>query len=461
MKYDDFVKHKLSHTVAGTDILSPTFPVCAFPHQRALSAWSLKRGRSAIFADTGLGKTLMELIWAQNVHVHTDGDILIMAPLAVGAQIVAEARVLLGIAVHVCKSQSDVRRGINVTNYDRLHLFDPEHFAGVVLDESGVIKHSDSKTFMSLTKAFARTQYKLAATATPAPNDWTELGTHAEFLGVCTQDEMFAEFFTHDNGVVDSASDWRLKRHAAEQFWKWVASWGALITKPSDLGYDDTGYVLPQLHIKRHKVETPSRVTEGFFFEQRANTMQERRVARRSSIDQRIAACAVEAQQHKQDPYLVWCDLNAESTGLMAAIPNSVQITGADSPEDKERRLMAFARGEIRVLITKPSIAGWGLNWQHCNRMGFVGVTDSYEALYQAIRRCWRFGQKREVFVDLFASTGEGAVMANLQRKEESAKAMAAALKRYTRASVLGDVESLARESNAYKASTPMARPKF
>jgi superfamily II DNA or RNA helicase len=426
-----------------------------FPHQVDLVRWALKRGRAAIFADTGLGKTRMQLAWADAVHRKTGQSVLILAPLAVSAQTVAEGEEI-GIKVTHLRSDWELTPGINITNYERLHKINPAWFGGVVLDESSIIKHHDAKTFSILTEAFRNTPYKLCATATPAPNDWTELGTHAEFLGIRQRQEMLAEFFTHDGGDTQT---WRLKGHARQIFWQWVVSWGALIRRPSDLGHDDTAYKLPPLHLHEHhvSVEMP---TNGMLFALEAQTLSERRDARRASLADRVAECAAIVNADN-DPWIVWCDLNAEGDALRHAIPGAVEIRGSDTPEDKERRLIDFAQGRIRVLITKPSIAGFGLNWQHCNRMAFVGVTDSFESYYQAVRRCWRFGQKREVHVHIFASDAEGAIVANLKRKERDAMAMAESLSAETRDAVFSEVRGASRESNEYAPGRKIQVPSF
>lgn len=285
--YDGYISRKLA-TVIPTGIRkSVELPVSLFPHQQALTAWALKRGRSAIFADTGLGKSRMELAWADAVHKHTGMPVLILAPLAVAAQTAVEGE-QIGLQVTVCRDGADVNdRGINITNYDRLHRFNPAIFGGVVLDESSIIKHHDAKTFSTLTAAFRDTPFKLPATATPAPNDWTELGTHAEFLGICSRQEMLAEFFTHDGG---DTSVWRLKGHARQAFWQWVCTWGALVRRPSDLGFDDDAYALPPLHLHEHQVEVDM-PTGGMLFAMEAQTLSERRDARRMSMEDRLASC--------------------------------------------------------------------------------------------------------------------------------------------------------------------------
>jgi hypothetical protein len=381
--------------------------------------------------------------------------VLILAPLAVAAQTAAEG-LQLDVPVTICRDGAEVGPGVNITNYDRLHRFDPSTFGAVVLDESSCIKHHDAKTLRTLLEAFQDTPFKLCATATPAPNDWTELGTHAEFLGICTRQEMLAEFFTHDGG---DTSVWRLKGHARPLFWQWVSTWGAMVRRPSDLGFDDAAYALPLLHLHEHTVKTQMPLN-GMLFASEAQTLSERRDARRLSLADRVAECAT-IVNGDAEPWVVWCDLNAEGDALKAAIPGAVEIRGADDTDAKEARLADFAAGRIRVLITKPSIAGFGLNWQHAARMAFVGVTDSFEAYYQAVRRCWRFGQKRDVHVHVFASEAEGSVVANLRRKEKDAALMAESLSAETRDAVMAEVTGLKRQTNTYAATQQVAVPAF
>jgi len=426
-----------------------------FPHQEALVTWALRRGRAAIFADTGLGKTRIELSWANAVCKATGNAVLILAPLAVAAQTVREG-LACGIEVTHIRSDWELSPGINITNYERVHKFDADWFGAIVLDESSIIKHHDAKTFNDLTDRFAHTQFKLCATATPAPNDWTELGTHAEFLGVCTRAEMLAEYFIHDGGETQK---WRLKKHARGLFWRWVSSWGALVRKPSDLGYDDSAYELHPLRVQEHTIRT-NQTTEGMLFALEAQTLTERRGARRASIDDRVYECAAMVNADRQ-PWIVWCDLNAEADALVKAIPDAVEIRGSHDVEYKERSLVEFSDGKIRVLVTKPSIAGFGLNWQHCARMAFVGVTDSFESYYQAVRRCWRFGQTKQVDVHIFASELEGAVVANLRRKERDAKIMADALSVETAATVRSEVLGLVQATNPYDANQIVIAPNW
>ena len=454
MDYRDFVSAKLG-TDATIGIDAPLRDYGLFPHQRDLTAWALRRGRAAIFADTGLGKSRMQLAWADMVHRETGCDVLILAPLAVAEQTAEEGQ-SIGVAVTHARDGSDVRAGITITNYDRLHKFDVAQFGGVVLDESSIIKHHAAKTLQTLLDAFRATTYKLCATATPAPNDWTELGNHAEFLGVRSRAEMLAEFFVHDGGDTQT---WRLKGHARQVFWRWVASWGAMVRSPADLGHDASAYDLPALHVHQHTVETEHNPAHGLFAME-AQTLMDRRDARRSSLVERVRACAQMVNADRR-PWVVWCDLNAEGDALTAAIDGAVQIAGADDADVKEQRLHDFANGKIRVLVSKPSICGFGLNWQHCARMAFVGVTDSFEAYYQAVRRCWRFGQKHPVDVHVFASQQEGAVVANLRRKEADARAMADAMASETMSAVRENILGRSKDTNPYHPIAPMRVPSF
>lgn len=604
--------------------------------------WACKRGRAAIFADTGLGKSRMQLAWADAVHKHTKRPVLILAPLAVAPQTVAEGAEI-GVMVQHCRDGAEVTGGIIITNYDRLHRFDPGSFGAVVLDESSCIKHHDAKTLRTLLTAFRDTPYKLCATATPAPNDWTELGTHAEFLGICTRAEMLAEYFTHDGG---DTSVWRLKGHARHIFWQWVSQWGAMVRKPSDLGFDDSAYTLPPLHLHEHTVATEM-PTNGMLFAFEAQTLSERRDARRMSLQDRVNGCAaivygewsklaaqqecaygmearicrieteegagrsrvpgqtecagiqgqssasgvhervrqgepgevqadaraagrlqrsapgavcgvgadatsskgcgeglagaepakaqrptaeavrdrgvrlqrpddgaesgvcdlraqgngqaeflsgggslpqdwqssrpaVHVVQHgigqvqgqhgftvfgnrlPDEAWLIWCDLNDEQDALERAFGGlAFSVRGSDTAEEKEQSIRRWLARERPVMISKPSIMGFGLNFQHCRRMAFVGVTDSFEAYYQAVRRCWRFGQKRHVHVHVFASSSEGAVVANLKRKERDATLMAESLSQETRDAVMQEVTGTKRMTNTHKATNKVNVPLF
>lgn len=457
MDYDTYLKRKLASVpmtgIAGYD----KHRVDLFPFQEALTNWAIQRGRAAIFADTGLGKSRMQLAWADAITRHTGRKTLILAPLAVAQQTHDEG-LAIGIETHNAKDGSEIEPhdAIVISNYERLHRFDPSMFGAVVLDESSCIKHHDTKTLRTLLDAFSQTPFKLCCTATPAPNDWTELGTHAEFLGICRRAEMLAEYFTHDGG---ETSIWRLKGHARHIFWRWVCQWGAMVRKPSDLGFDDDGYDLPPIIYHEHSVES-SALDNGMLFPLEATTLQERRQARRNSIGNRVAECAARVNQSK-DIWIIWCDLNAEADALTSAIPDAVEIRGTDDIDEKERKLDEFSHGKIRVLVTKPSIAGFGMNWQHCHNMAFVGVTDSFEAYYQSVRRVWRFGQTKDVHVHVFMSASEGSVVANLKRKEKDARIMAEQLGAETRMAVMESVIGSTRHVNQYNPATKIQIPTF
>jgi superfamily II DNA or RNA helicase len=458
MRYEEFIERK-RRTVEASGFDPGDLSPSLFPFQRDLTAWALRQGRAAIFASTGLGKTRMEIEWARCVVRHTGGRVLILAPLAVAPQTVAEGA-KIGVSVRHCRDGAEVKDGITVTNYDRLHRFDPEAFAGVVLDESSCIKHQNSKTLASMLEAFGRTPYRLSATATPAPNDYTELGTQAEFLGVATRLEMLSEFFVHDGGETQV---WRLKRHARRDYWRWVASWAALVRRPSDLGCDDAGYDLPELTVRHHVAPASQEETfaMGRLFAAEAGDLSERRAARRGSIGRRVEMCAEVVNAEPSEPWIVWCDLNAESEALARAIPGAVEVRGSDDIDEKERRLTAFATGGLRVLVTKPSIAGHGLNLQRCARVAFVGVTDSWELYHQAVRRVWRFGQSRPVDVHVFASEAEGSVLSNLERKEADAAQMAEELSVETRDAVRENVRGRVHKQAAYVPRVAMEIPEW
>lgn len=414
-QYAEFLASKAAvDPMTGLSDIPPLNPLL-FPFQHDIVAWALRRGRAAIFADCGMGKTPMQLEWAR----HVPGRVLILTPLAVAAQTVREAA-KFGIDGVAYSRSSDSNARIVVTNYEMLDRFSPDDFAGVVLDESSILKAFDGKTRTKIIETFAQTPYRLACTATPAPNDYMELGNHAEFLSVMARTEMLSMFFVHDGGETQK---WRLKGHAETDFWRWLCSWAVMIRKPSDLGYEDGDFVLPEMvmHEVAVKIENP---TQGFLFPVEAQTLQERLAARRDTIEERVAHCAAIVKESDR-PFLVWCNLNSESEALTRAIPGAVEVKGSDSVEDKEANLRGFSEGTIRVLVTKPSIAGHGLNWQHCSDMAFVGLSDSYEQFYQAVRRCWRFGQKRAVNVYSITAETEGAVVANLKRKEADAAKMA------------------------------------
>ncbi len=422
-----------------------------FDFQKDLVKWSLKKGRAALFTMTGTGKTLMQCEWAR--HVSREGKVLILAPLAVSCQTVREAK-KIDLEVNLCRSQIDVKSGVNITNYEMLHKFDPGEFAGIVLDESSILKAYDGKTRNMIIQSFRDTPYKLACTATPAPNDFMELGNHAEFLGVMTRTEMLSMFFVHDGG---DTQKWRLKGHAEDRFWEWVASWAAVLSKPSDLGYEDGDFNLPPLNVLEHVVKADYKPSSSLFVVE-AKTLQERQAARRDSAESRARKCA-EIVNASSEPFLVWCDLNRESELLAKYIKDAVEVKGSDSNEYKEKSMTGFSEGEIRVLVTKPSIAGFGMNWQHCNNMAFVGLSDSFEKWFQAVRRSWRFGQTKPVNVHVIIAETEGAVVANIKRKEADALRMIDEMVKYTKEIVKSNVRTTRRETSEYNPGVKMILP--
>ncbi len=444
MNYADFLQSKRivdAPTGFHVEHLNPLL----FQWQKDITRWALKRGRAALFEDCGLGKTPQQLEWARQVCEHTGGNVLILAPLAVSYQTKQEGD-KFGIPVTVCKDQFDVQPGINITNYEKLQHFSPKEFAGVVLDESSILKSYTGKIRTQIIESFSQTPYRLACTATPAPNDYMELGNHAEFLGVMSRVEMLATFFTHDGG---ETSKWRLKGHAETEFWKWLASWAVYIRKPSDLGYPDDEFELPGKNETIVSLEgfTP----EGYLFPVGASTLEEQRSIKRKSLSARVQACADLVNSKSIGYWVVWAELNDEANALEKSIRGAVQIAGSDKPDDKERKLIEFSRGQFRVLVTKPSIAGFGMNWQHCNQMAFVGLSHSYEDLYQAVRRCWRFGQKQPVDVYLFMVDGEQTILENLKRKEAEAVNMADSLKEHVAELNKVNIKSLKSETDTYK----------
>lgn len=426
-----------------------------FDFQKDVVRWALRRGRACLFEDCGLGKTPQQLEWANRVVEKTGKNVLILCPLAVARQTEREGK-KFGIEVREVPSSDDVKPGISVTNYEKLHRFDPSAFTGIVLDESSILKSYDGKTRTEILNCFSRTPYRLACTATPAPNDLMELGNHSEFVGAMSRSEMLSMFFVHDGG---DTSKWRLKGHAESDFWRWICSWAVNIRKPSDLGYADENFKLPELHIEEHVVQA-SHSMDGFLFALPASSLEERRNARSVTIHER-AQVAAELANATDDPWLVWCNLNEESSVLRKLIKGAVEVRGSDSQEHKENSMRGFSDGSIRCLITKPTIAGFGMNWQHCARMAFVGLSDSYEQFYQATRRCWRFGQTREVYSHVIISSIEGAVVANIKRKEAEASRLAREMSVHMAEITSRELRGTFRTQTAYEPKTRMEIPQW
>lgn len=415
MNYQEFLQQKkMVVETSGIDVDLSEINPALFDFQKMLVQWALKKGRAALFADCGLGKTFMQLEWAQQVHKHTSENVLILAPLAVAGQTIAEGQ-KLDIMVHLCRSQADIKPGLNIANYEMLQHFDTSLFAGIVLDESSILKSYMGKTKRALVEAFSNTPYKLACTATPAPNDVMEIGNHSEFLGIMPSSEMLMRWFINDTM---SNGHYRLKGHATKDFWAWVSSWAVSIRKPSDLGYDDAGFTLPELEIKHHYVETDitQNVEQGQLF--RAPTMNATNLHKEMRLTVADRAQAVAALvNNSSDIWAVWCNTNYEADALKALIPDAIEVRGSDSIAEKERKINLFTNSLARVIISKPSICGFGLNFQHCHKTAFVGLSYSFEDFYQAVRRFYRFGQKNTVEVHVIAAETESTLVTTLERK--------------------------------------------
>lgn len=456
--YHEFLDKKaIPDPATGMDVIPP-LPPMMFQFQRDTVSWLLRRGRGALFAGTGLGKSLMELSWGNAVAAHTGAPVLLLTPLAVAAQMVREGE-KFGVSARQVDDQTGIATGVNVTNYAKMHRFDFGKFGGVVLDESSILKAFDGATRNDLISGCKHIPFRLAATATPAPNDFMELGNHAEFVGAMTYAEMLAMFFVHDGG---DTSKWRLKGHAESDFWRWMCSWAVMMRRPSDLGYENDGYVLPPLYTHQHTVAVEYRpnIDAGTLFPIEANTMQDRIGVRRASVIDRVRAAA-DLVNSNERPWVCWCQLNDESELLAKSIPGAVELRGSDKESDKERKILDFTDGRIRVLVTKPSLAGFGLNWQQCRDTVFVGLNDSFEQVFQSIRRFWRFGQTQAVNVHFIASEMEGAVVSNLRRKEADAERMAEMMVAHMSDLSSGLVRGVVRDRADYQPSVPMLIPDF
>lgn len=454
--YAEFVRNKTRTPHPGGLVRVPKLPSFLKPFQKDIVSWALRQGRCAIFAGTGLGKTAMQLAWADAMRKHTKKHVLILTPLAVAQQTVGEAAKFGIPSVAYAADGNKVSSDIVVTNYDRIEKFDMALFGAVVLDESSIIKSHDSKTRAILTELCCNIPYRLCCTATPAPNDYVELGNHSEFLGILNAKEMLATWFIHDGSIRATnmknhgskpIADWRLKGHAETDFWRWISTWAVVIRHPRDIGYDEPGYDLPPLN--KHQITVPvayeASIDTGLLFPMEAMTLQDQRKASRSSIEARVDAAVRLIEADPKKPWLIWCQLNDEAEMMADAIPGAVNVQGSDDADTKARNLLAFANGEVTKLVSKPSLAGFGMNFQCCSSMIFLGLNNSFEQLYQATRRCWRFGQTKPVDVYMIAAETEGAVVANLEAKEHAADYMLAKMadhmKDLTRRALKGEVQ--------------------
>jgi DNA modification methylase len=444
--YPTFLRAKRTLVQAsGVEIPLTALHERLFPFQKVLVRWALRKGRAALFADTGLGKTSMQLEFARLTGKRS----LILAPLSVARQTVSEAR-KIGIEAHYTRSGHDLTPGINITNYEMLDHFNPADFGTVILDESSILKSLDGETRNKLIARFADTHFRLCCTATPAPNDLTEIANHAEFLSVMSRAEMLAMFFTHDSSV-SAHGGWRLKKHAEKPFYRWMASWSMSVKKPSDLGFEDAGYQLPPIAITPIIVETHY-APDGALFYTSIGGIADRARVRKSTIHERVHR-TVEIAQSNSEQWILWCGMNEESAALARLLPDSVEMKGSDSPDAKIAAIEAFQRGEKRILITKPRIAGFGINLQNCHQMAFVGIGDSFETYYQCIRRCFRFGQQHSVQVSIVLSEVEQEIYVNILRKEREATIMSEHLIEHVQAYERAEIEGAGQQED-YRTQT-------
>src|SRR5215472_6150276 len=412
--YADFIQRK-QRVFLGDGVSSASLPAQLYPFQQALVSWALKKGRAAIFADCGLGKTFMQVAWANALGKRT----LFVAPLCVAEQTVSEA-LKLGVTVSYAKTQDEVNSPLTITNYERLDAFDASAFEAVVLDESSILKAFDGKTRTKLIEMFRSVRYRLCCTATPSPNDIAELANHAEFLGLMTRAEFLATWFVHDD------SGWRMKKHATQPFYRWLASWAIAMRTPSDLGFSDDGFQLPPLHIHERIVESDG-PSSSLFPELGLQGIRGRLSARRDSLEARVDAVCNLLPEYGQS-WILWCGLNDEADRLESTIPGCVNIQGSDSYAEKRGAIDSFVSGKTKIIASKLRVVGYGMNFQHCHHMAFVGIGDSFEQYYQGIRRCWRFGQKHAVHAHIVVSDAERAVVENVKRKEAAYREMVDAM---------------------------------
>ena len=452
MEYNEFLKTKeYSYQNTGFDIEDSELNDNLFPFQKKIVQWALKKGKCALFLDTGLGKTICQLSFADAVCKHENGKALILAPLAVSKQTKQEGE-KFGINVNICRKQEDAKDGINITNYEMLQHFNPDEFCCVVLDESSILKSFMGKVSSDIIDTFRFTKYKLACTATPSPNDYQELGTHSDFLNIMSRSEMLATFFINDA----KEGQWRMKKHAEQKFWEWLATWAMVVKNPSDIGYPDERYNLPKLNI--HNVIVDSEIERGSLLPQLAQTLQERRQARKDSMQDRVDKVGELIKD--MDSCLVWVDFNDESE-LIRKTFDIVEVKGADSDEHKETSMLGFADGSIKYLVSKPSICGFGMNFQKCHNMIFCGLSDSYEKFYQAIRRCYRFGQTEEVNVYVIISQKEMSVLNNIKRKQEQHERMSKNMIDKTSDILKNEIHSTMRITEDYIADEIVKMPEW
>lgn len=429
-----------------------------FDWQATIVDWAVRRGRAALFEECGLGKTLQQLAWAEQVVRHTNRPVILHCPVGVRQQTKREAEKFgIDCQVEVVNEASEVVVGINLVNYEKLHHFDLSVFAGVVLDESSVLKNYVGKTKRLLVESYAKTPYRLACTATPSPNDQKELGNHAEFLGIMPSNEMLSRWFINDTM---KAGGYRLKKHGQDDYWRWVASWAVCIAKPSDIGGSDDGYDLPELRVNRHIVEVEQdKAPDGLLFNisgLSATTIHEEKRLTCEARSQKVAELLSDSDRTA----VIWCDTDYEADALLEKIPDASEIRGSHPEKRKEELLTAFASGEAKRLITKPTVAGFGLNWQHCDHAIFAGLSYSFEQYYQAVRRCWRFGQKNAVDVEIILADSESAIESAIASKEADHKLMQSGMSKAMQSATLAEL-GIELEREDYTPTKAMELPKW
>lgn len=427
-----------------------------FKFQDLIVRWAIRKGRACLFEGCGLGKTLQQLEWARLVHEHENGPVLILAPLAVAIQTQQEGH-KFGIPVKICQNQDDVINGINITNYEKLHKFKGSEFPGIVCDESGILKSFTGYYRNEIIESFQQTPYRLSCTATPAPNDYIELGNHAEFLGIMTYTEMLSMFFINDT---KDTGTWRLKKHASElAFWKWLCSWAIMINNPSDLGFIQDGFDLPLLNYQEHVIPS-TRKSKGFLVDEAA-TMQERRQVRKETIKVRCAKC-LELVKKRPGQWVIWCDLNTEQAELEKLFNDRCSsIHGSLTDEHKIERFQKWLSGNSDILISKPQMFGYGLNLQQSCNTAFVGLSDSWEQLYQAIRRLWRFGQVNPVNAHIIIEEREGSVLKNIKRKDRQAEHMQKSMIGHVKEILKKEITETEIGKSPYEPDQKMKLPKW
>ena len=450
-QYEKFIANKIEvFKSVGFEIEKEKLNENLFEFQKDIVRWAIKKGRAAIFAGCGSGKTIMQLEWANQIIKKEGGNVLILAPLSVTYQTKEEGE-KFGYVVNICETQDDIKEGINITNYEKLNKFITKDLIAVVLDESSILKSFTGKVRTELINNFKNTPYRLACTATPAPNDYMELGNHSRFLGIMTREEMLSMYFVHDGW---QTSKWRLKNHAVERFWEWLATWSVTVNNPSDLGYEMEGYELPKLNIKEIIVDGDEIITEKL-------TLTQRKEARKEKIDMKLPIVE-ELVKSNDEKWLIWCDYNYEQEQLEKLLKDDcVSIQGSTKPKFKIQWEDEWRNGNKRILVTKSKIFGYGMNWQHCHNVIFFGMSDSFEEYYQALRRTWRFGQEHEVNVYIVISAREGTVKENIERKQSDAEKMQEAMIKLTKEITKKELRETVRISTPYNPNMNMRLPKW